>query len=198
MFAKFLWSIWLGFCLSAPIGPIALLCIKNTLERGRLYGLAAGMGAASADGIYGALAACGLGMALMTCQELRVICNVVGGCYLLYLGYKFATSSAASHKHGLSQGSLPRTYLSTLLLTLLNPITITTFMALFSALASDGTTPETVAIASGVFAGSVIWYLFLAFAVSLFCGTLNRWIIWLNKVSGACIVAFGIKVLVGL
>lgn len=81
---------------------------------------------------------------------------------------------------------------------LLNPITVTTFMALFSALSSDGTALETVIIAAGVFAGSVLWYLFLAFAVSLICQSLNRWLTWLNRVSGACIAAFGIKVLAGL
>jgi threonine/homoserine/homoserine lactone efflux protein len=58
----FIRGLVLGFAIAAPVGPIGLLCIQRTLNQGRLVGLVSGLGAATADAIYGAIAAFGLSM----------------------------------------------------------------------------------------------------------------------------------------
>ncbi len=195
----FLWfkGIMIGFAIAAPVGPIGLLCIQRTLTRGRWSGVLSGLGAASADALYGCIAGFGLaalaGLLLAWQTELQI----VGGLFLLYLGGKTWRMSPAI---ALAQAQPTRVgllgdYLSTLALTLTNPVTILAFLAIFAGLGLAAEQQDFIAAAwlvSGVFLGSLLWWLFLAGAVGLVRGRLTpKRLRWVNRASGILIAGFG-------
>ncbi len=195
----FLWfkGIMIGFAIAAPVGPIGLLCIQRTLARGRWSGVLSGMGAASADALYGCIAGFGLaalaGLLLAWQTELQI----VGGLFLLYLGgktWRMPPAIAPAQAQPTRVGLLGD-YLSTLALTLTNPVTILAFLAIFAGLGLAAEQQDFIAAAwlvSGVFLGSLLWWLFLAGAVGLVRGRLTpKRLRWVNRASGILIAGFG-------
>lgn len=193
----------LGFSIAAPVGPIGVLCIRRTLAEGRLVGLLSGLGAATADACYGAVAAFGL-----TAISSRLIghqdaLRVVGGIFLLYLGIRtFLAAPVQSIKSG-QRRRLLGNYLSTLGLTLTNPTTIFSFVAIFAGLGWAGTAtegyPSAALLVLGVFCGSAVWWLILSSGVSLLRARFSlRVMRWVNRLSGTVIGGFGIIALASL
>ncbi|HQX76819.1 MAG TPA: LysE family transporter, partial [Thermoflexales bacterium] len=93
-------SIALGFGIAAPVGPIGLLCIRRTLAQGRAYGLATGLGAATADAFYGAVAAFGLSVISNALTGQQFWLKLIGGAFLCYLGAKTFLSAPAPKNLG--------------------------------------------------------------------------------------------------
>jgi threonine/homoserine/homoserine lactone efflux protein len=216
MISIFLRGLALGFAIAAPVGPIGVLCIRRTLAEGRLAGLVSGLGAATADAIYGFIAAFGLTFisSLLISQQNWI--RLIGGLFLLYLGFKTLLAPVAErpalgvHEAGLASGAagqpagrgLLGNYASTLLLTLTNPMTILSFAALFAGLgvgAASGDYAAAAVLVLGVFLGSAAWWLALSTAVSLLRSRITaRSLVWVNRVSGAIILAFGAAALASL
>src|SRR6187551_2270571 len=117
----------IGFSVAAVVGPIGMLCIQRTLYKGFRYGLVTGMGAATADGIYGGIAAFGLTIisSFLVSQQGRI--RLLGGAFLVYLGIKAMFTRPAEQAAQASGSTFPGIYLSTVLLTLTNPLTIISF-----------------------------------------------------------------------
>jgi len=158
----------LGFTIAAAVGPIALLCIRRTLAEGRLVGLASGMGVATADAAYGAIAAFGLTALTDVLVDWRRVLGVVGGAFLLWLAWKTLRSvpDEAAQEVPARRGGLAGAYLSTLGLTLTNPMTILSFIALFVGLGVSGDDAAGAAtLTVGVFLGSSAWWVVLVGAV---------------------------------
>ena len=198
----FLRGLIIGFSIAAPVGPIGVLCIRRTLAEGRAMGFASGLGAAVADAFYGAVAGFGLtsvsGLLLRQENWLRL----VGGLFLCYLGLKtFLAPPAAQAATSRSDGLLAA-FASTCVLTLTNPMTILSFVAVFAGLGVGGPDAGYGAaglMVAGVFLGSALWWLALSGGV----GWLRDWIKpphlrWVNRLSGVVIVAFGLLALWGL
>lgn len=193
----------LGFSIAAPVGPIGVLCIRRTLADGRLVGLLSGLGAATADACYGAVAAFGL-----TAVSSRLIghqdaLRLVGGIFLLYLGIRTVLAAPVQSIKSGQRRRLLGNYLSTLGLTLTNPTTIFSFIAIFAGLGWAGTASEGYLSAAllvfGVFTGSAFWWLILSSGVSVLRSRFSlRVMRWVNRVSGAVIGSFGIAALVSL
>ena len=124
----------LGFTIAAAVGPISLLVIRRTLTEGRLVGLVSGLGVATADATYGAIAAFGLGAISDVLLGARQVLGLVGGVFLLWLAWTTAraipTEEATATRR---RGGLAGAYLSILGLTLANPMTILSFGALSPA-----------------------------------------------------------------
>jgi threonine/homoserine/homoserine lactone efflux protein len=192
----------LGFSIAAPVGPIGVLCIRRTLADGRLTGLLSGLGAATADMLYGAVAAFGLTTIMNLLVDQQLWLRAVGGFFLLYLGIRtfLAKPSAES---ALSRGTgLFSAYASTFLLTVTNPMTILAFLGMFSAiLPADKTfsAASSVSLVLGVFLGSAAWWLTLSGLVSLIRERFTpAWMQWVNRGSGTLITGFSIYTLAGL
>ncbi len=187
----------LGFSIAAPVGPIGMLCIQRSLANGRVAGLACGLGAATADAIYGALAASGLAVVSSFLVHQQTPLRVVGGLFLLYLGVRTLRDRPASEAAGLAAPPRPLgLYVSTFLLTLTNPMTILSFVALFAGIGLG--TPQTGPLAAtllvtGVFTGSAAWWFFLstlaaALGRKLEANHLRK----INFASGAILIAFAL------
>jgi threonine/homoserine/homoserine lactone efflux protein len=198
----FLRGLLIGFSIAAPVGPIGLLCIQRTVAYGRRSGLVTGLGAATADGLYGAVAAFGLTAISGFLVGQQFWFRLIGGIFLVYLGAKTFLSKTAEKAASSGHKSLFRDYGSTVFLTITNPMTILSFAAVFAGLglanAGGGRTSPALMVA-GVVLGSALWWLALSAGVSLLGRNLNRGSLSLvSRVSGAILVGFGIFALASL
>jgi threonine/homoserine/homoserine lactone efflux protein len=190
----------LGFTIAAAVGPISVLCIRRTLAEGRLVGLASGMGVATADATYGAIAAYGLTAVTDLLIDWRRALGLVGGVFLLWLAWHTIRSvPGEAARIGGSGGrrGLTGTYLSILGLTLTNPMTILSFAALFVGLGvTGGDAAGATLLTVGVFAGSAAWWVVLVTAVGAVRSRLTPTALRrVNIVSGTPIGMFAIVAL---
>ncbi|MEO9383811.1 LysE family transporter [Chromobacterium phragmitis] len=158
-------AMGIGLAIAAPVGPIGLLCISRTLRGGPRLGLATGLGAASADGLYALAGVCG-GSALLAFAGVLAKPLAWAGCLLLaWLGWSALRGAAAGDAPADGENRLGRAYLGTLALTLSNPMTIASFAAVAAGL--SGGAPLAAAgqaqVVLGVFCGSALWWLLLAY-----------------------------------
>jgi threonine/homoserine/homoserine lactone efflux protein len=189
----------IGISIAAPVGPIGVLCIRRTLSDGRLTGLLSGLGAASADMIYGAIAAFGLAVIMNALLDQKFWLQLLGGFFLLYLGIKTLLSRPAEEAAQTNRSGLLGAYFSTLLLTITNPMTILSFIAIFAGVMSTNTSGTPIVLVIGVFAGSAAWWLALSLGVGLMRERVSpNLMLWVNRVSGIVITIFGIVSLLSI
>jgi threonine/homoserine/homoserine lactone efflux protein len=180
------------------------LCIRRTLADGRVAGLVSGLGAATADAVYGSIAGFGLtivsGFLISQTGWLRLL----GGVFLLYLGARTLLAQPTERPATASGSGLLRSYASTFILTLTNPTTILSFVAVFAGLgladatrgAAGGPYLAAALLVLGVFAGSALWWLLLSGGVSVLRARFDaRALRWVNRISGIIIAAFGVAAL---
>jgi threonine/homoserine/homoserine lactone efflux protein len=189
----------LGFTIAAAVGPISLLVVRRTLADGRVVGLVSGLGVATADASYGAIAAFGLTALSDVLVDWRRPLGIVGGAFLLWLAWRTLRAvpdDAAVEATRVGRG-LPGAYLSTLGLTLANPMTILSFAALFVGLGVRGSSTGGAAMMTlGVFGGSAAWWVVLTAAVGALRTRLTpRWLRRVNIVSGLLIGGFALVAL---
>jgi threonine/homoserine/homoserine lactone efflux protein len=191
-----------GFSIAAPVGPIGVLCIRRTLTDGRLAGLASGMGAATADAFYGAVAGFGLTVISNLFVSHQSWLRLVGGLFLCCLGVKTFLSRPDGQTAVAGRIGLTGAYLSALVLTLTNPMTILLFAAVFAGLGVGNGTENYLGAAllvCGVFSGSALWWLLLCGGVGVFREKFDaRSLRRVNRLSGAVIVVFGLIAFFGL
>ena len=196
------WSAWwvlfaqsllIGLSIAAPVGQIGVLAIQRTLDHGRTAGLATGLGAAFADALYGAVGAFGVTGLIAWLMRLRPWLSLFGGLFLLWLAWRIATRPAArAVAVSRPAGSLLRYLSGTFVLTLSNPSTILSFMAVFGALMGHARTASPWAMVTGVLAGSALWWLILSTAVSRLRGRVDQaWLRVLNLGSAALLAGLG-------
>ena len=200
----FLEGMVIGFVIAAPVGPIGVLCIRRTLADGRVSGLVSGLGAATADALYGAVAALGLTFVAEFLMGGQAWLRLVGGAFLLFLGVRtFLARPAGRAAPDARRIGLPGAYASTFFLTLTNPTTILSFAAIFAGLGvagdANGDALSAMLLVLGVFLGSAAWWFVLSGATSLFRTRLSvRGLRWVNRISGTVIAAFGVLAVSGL
>lgn len=200
----FVRGLAIGFSIAAVVGPIGMLCIQRTLHKGFRYGFMTGLGAATADGIYGSVAAFGLTMisSFMIGQQTWI--RLVGGLFLIYLGIRAALARPTKQTVQLHGSGFAGAYASTLLLTLTNPLTILSFAAVFAGLGVDMSTAgrnnlAAALVAAGVFCGSSAWWLLLSGGVGLLRERLTaRWLSWINRLAGAALLVFGLIAIISI
>jgi threonine/homoserine/homoserine lactone efflux protein len=188
-----------GFSIAAPVGPIGALTIRRTLAEGRLVGLLTGLGAATADAAYGAIAAFGLTFVTAFLVDQQAWLSLVGGVFLVYLGITTFLASPAPLAHAPPARNLLSAYGSTLALTLANPATILSFIGIYAGVGfalGEADYAEALAFVTGVFAGSALWWLLLCFAVGSVRERVSpAGLRWVNRISGVILAAFGIAIL---
>ena len=201
-FSLLLQGTIIGFSIAAPVGPIGVLCIRRTLAKGRVVGLISGLGAATADVVYGCIAGFGLTFISQFLVDQQNILRLVGGLFLLYLGIKTFLSKDSEKRIENDDKGLWSAYLTTFFLTLTNPITILSFIAIFAGMgivSSGGDYASALMLVLGVFIGSMLWWMLLTGGASFFQKKINaEGLVWINKISGVIITTFGIIALLGL
>lgn len=190
----------IGFSIAAPVGPIGILCIQRTLLSGNIQGLATGLGAATADALYGFIAAFGLTFISDFLVDQSIWFRLIGGLFLCYLGIRAFSSKPPTQSVASANSTALSAYGTSFLLTLTNPMTILFFAGIFAGL---GIVSESIHYATaglmviGVFTGSAAWWFFLSGATGIFRHKISMGKLALvNKISGIVILVFGIGALI--
>jgi threonine/homoserine/homoserine lactone efflux protein len=199
----FLRGLAIGFAVAFALGPIGLLVIKRTVDRGWLYGFLSGTGVATADAMYGAIAAFGLTAIAELLVGIDRWLGIIGGTALLLLAAK-ALRDARSEDVATARTDPGRLatplggWVSMVALTLTNPATILSFAALFASIgAGTGGAGGAAAVVAGVFLGSVAWWAILTGVVARLRARMTpRAIRWLNVASAVIIGGFGVAAIV--
>jgi threonine/homoserine/homoserine lactone efflux protein len=187
----------LGFSIAAPVGPIGVLVIRHSITHGRTAGLMTGLGAASADALYGLVG--GLGVTAISSLLVRHggMLRMGGAVFLLWLGIRTLLAEPAAMAAGRDAVGRARTFLTGLVLTISNPMTIVSFAAMFAGLgagtaAGSGAAPVAW-LAAGVFTGSAAWWLMLSGGASLLRSRMTpARLRWVNRGSGALIIGLAV------
>lgn len=165
----FLKAQLIGLSIAAPVGPIGLLCIQRTLDHGARIGFLSGLGAATADGVYGAIGAFGLAAVTRFFVTLAAPLALCGAAFLVWMGCRMLRVAPTSEPAGVPDvGSSWSAFASVFALTLTNPATIVSFIAVFATLGGDAATTTSAALVmvGGVLSGSALWWLVLALGVA--------------------------------
>ncbi len=193
-------GILIGLSIAAPVGPIGLLCMKRTLTHGRMSGLVSGLGTATADALYGIVAAFGVTFISSLLINNQSILRSVGGVFLIYLGVKTFLSKLDMSIINDTHKGLLNDYISTLLLTITNPVTILFFAVVFASINSGKVEyTSSLILVIGVFIGSALWWVILSAVIDSIKKRLStRLIHYINRGSGVIIIGFGVATLISL
>jgi threonine/homoserine/homoserine lactone efflux protein len=192
----FVKGLIVGFCLAAPVGPIAAICVQRTIAKRWISGVVSGLGAATADAVYGAVAAFGatiISEFLITEHEWL---QRVGGVILLMLGARLLLMRPVERANGVQNRGLTGDFLSTFVLTLTNPMTFVAFAAIFATMgigAVYGRPMLTAELVGGVFVGSAAWWIILcAGAFALRRHFDFKRLVLVNRATGVFVIAVGL------
>ncbi|MGD1045378.1 MAG: LysE family transporter [Bacteroidota bacterium] len=193
----------IGFSLAAPVGPIGILCIRRTLAQGSKRGIIIGLSAASADMVYGIVAAFGVTLISNFISQQQHWIRLVGGIFLFILGYHTFFSHPATDTITNGKNGDARTFVSTFLLTLTNPMTLFAFAVVFAGIGLDkaiGYHVFAIFFVAGIFLGSLSWFSLLTSLVHFFREIITTdGLVIINKVAGCLLTLFGaIALWVGL
>ena len=192
--AVFASSLLIGVSIAAPVGPIGLLTIQRSLEHGPRAGLATGLGAAAADAVYGAVGAYGVTWLIGVLVAARVPLAVFGGGFLLWMAWGLVRAPAAAQAAQTAPArGMWQYFASTFLLTLSNPATIFSFIAIFGAMAGGGAVAAPGTMVAGVLLGSALWWLFLSSVVGRLRERFDaRWRRRVNLASATVLAGFAL------
>ncbi len=186
----------IGFTIAAAVGPISLLVIRRTIAHGGRYGFASGLGVATADATYAGIAAFGLTAVTSLLVSGQVVLGLVGGMVIALLGIRTMLSRPGEVAAEAARPGLAGAFGSIYALTMTNPLTILSFAAVFAGLglvAGAATFVDAAVLTLAVWAGSTLWWVVLTSIVDGLRGRVStRGLLWVNRISGAALVAFGI------
>lgn len=188
-----------GFTIAAAVGPISLLTIRRTIADGRGYGLVSGIGVAAADASYAAVAAFGLTAVTSVLVGAATALSLIGGAVLVGLAIRTIRAQPAETAASTEdRPGLAGAFLSIYALTMTNPMTILSFAAIFAGLGLSGRGDLDAALLTvGVFLGSSLWWVVLTAIVGRVRGRITpQVLIWINRVSGAVLLVFGLVAIV--
>lgn len=196
----FIQGIIIGLTLAVPVGPISLVCIHRTVANGRLHGIVSGLGVATADSFYAAVAFLGLTAVSGLIIGHPSLFRFLAGIALVLVGIQVFRSVPAAFRDNTNPESLIRDYLSLLAITAANPLTIIFFITVlpgFGVVAQGTTLIAAVPFVAGIFLGSAVWWIILCGSLGsvrsrLSTENLRR----INQVSGILITGFGAGMLV--
>jgi threonine/homoserine/homoserine lactone efflux protein len=202
LLAFFLKGIVVGIVIAVPVGPVGVMCVRRTILEGKLAGFVSGLGAATADAVFGVVAGFGLTAVSDWLIDYQQWLRVVGGCYLLYIG---GSAFAAEPPRELESESDPegllRNFFSTFVLAVTNPITVLAFLGIFAAILTGtlATFGRASILVLGVWIGSLLWWLMLSFGMGHFRHSIEpRHFAWISRGSGAILFLSGAALLTTL
>jgi len=190
-------GLLIGLLIAMPVGPVAILCIQRTLADGRCHGLVSGLGAAAADSIYGGVAAFSASVISSFLDTHKMLFLCAGGLAVCLLGLRTFLSNGKAGTHRPIPMIHAGDFLAAFTLTLMNPLTVLAFMAVFAA-SGLGTNQYLSGrwLVLGVFLGSGLWWVTLSLLAGLFRHLVNEeHMSVINKIAGTIIMLFGAAVL---
>ena len=203
LLAFFLKGILVGLVIAVPVGPVGIMCVRRTIFEGKLVGFVSGLGAATADAVFGIIAGFGITTIAHLLLDYQDWLRAIGGCILLLVGgHSLLAKPQAQLDSPPDPESLSWDFVSTFVLTLANPITILAFLGIFAAIGLSGaeaTLVHAAILVLGVWVGSLMWWLALSFGLGGFARSLDRrHLAWVNRGSGGILLLSGAALLASL
>ena len=196
----FLKSLALGFAVSAPVGPVGIICMDRSLRHGKLTGLSAGLGATVADTLYGAIAAFGMASVTDFLLAHEMWFRLFGGFIVLALSWRtyFMPPPIFQNRQPGEKRPLARIFRETFLITLSNPMTVLAFMAVYAGLGIHVESREDICLVLlGVFLGAGLWWTFLSLSTVFMRHKLSATVLGrFSRGAGISIALFGIAAIV--
>ncbi len=183
-----------GFIIAAPVGPVNVLCMRRTIEKGWRSGIATGLGATMADTLYGGIAGFSISLVIQFLLREEFWIRLVGGLLLIVIGVFYYFRKPGSLK-GDAEESTHSDFISALLLTLTNPTTVLSFIAVLATLGMGQRRAlwQTSLLVGGIFFGSLAWWIILSSSINLLRDKFtDRSMIWMNRAGGIAIALFGL------
>jgi threonine/homoserine/homoserine lactone efflux protein len=192
----------IGIVVAVPVGPLGLLCINRALMMGPVCGLFSGLGVATADALAAGIAALGISLISGFVADQQHWLRLIGGIFLCYLGYRIYRTEPVAKKRINNVNGLLSAYVTTFLLTISNPATLFSFIAIYAGWhvpSLHGHYFAAALLTAGVFSGSALWWVGLFIGLTIFHDKFSlRFLFWIHRVSGAVIAVFGFVVLLSL
>ncbi len=189
-----------GFLVTAPVGPICVLCIQRSLACGRDTGIASGFGSAVALTLYGTLGAVGVTAIAQMPLSVRFVLTLAGAIILAFIGWRLLRSAPVSPDTSQANSlTLSRAALSTFALEIVNPASIMIFFGLFASMqeAPAHNAMGFAEVGLGILLASMLWWVFLSSAVALFRSFFSpSRLVWLNRIAGVIIILLGLRPLI--
>jgi threonine/homoserine/homoserine lactone efflux protein len=185
----------LGFTIAAAVGPITLLVIRRTIDHGGVYGFASGLGVATADATYGAIAAFGLTALTGALVANHALLGLVGGAVVVVMGIRTIRSHPSVAATDAERPGLPGAFASIYALTMANPLTIVLYVGVFAGIGFvvGASFLDAAVLTLAVWLGSTLWWIVLCSIVAWARGRVSSSVLlWVNRVSGAALVVFGV------
>jgi threonine/homoserine/homoserine lactone efflux protein len=196
----FIQGMIIGLTLAVPVGPISLVCIHRTVANGRLHGIVSGLGVATADSFYAAVAFLGLTAISGLITGHQVLFRLMAGIVLIFIGMRVFRSIPAAVSPGDGQEPFLGDYLSLLVIAIANPLTIIFFITIlpgFGVVAQGTTLIAAVPFVAGVFLGSAVWWISLCGSLGAVRSRLSTENLrQINRISGILITCFGVGMLI--
>jgi threonine/homoserine/homoserine lactone efflux protein len=186
-------GILAGLAIAAPVGPVNVLCISRTISSGWAAGVISGVGAAVADTLYGAIAAFGINFVIVFLTREEFWIRLIGGILLIAIGVVYYVKKPQPLSVVKSKQDEPG-YAPAFFLTLTNPTTVLSYLAVLAALHLSGFRDwwQTLFVVAGIFLGSMLWWIVLASVAAHFRDRFNdRVMLWTNRIAGLAIGGFG-------
>ena len=194
-------GIVIGFLLATPVGPIGILCVRHTIANGRRHGLVVGLGGASADIVYAAVAALGVKLIADFVAEHQQLLRAAAGIILLIVGFYTLRSRPRTSDKSNDLILHTKIFVSTFLLAITNPMTLVGFAAVFTMLGVKQILTyhlEVAALIAGVFVGSLLWFSVLTSLARLLKERLtNTGLVRVNRIAGSLLMFFGAVAFLG-
>ena len=179
------------------MGPALLgrgLASRPRVDHGGIYGFASGLGVATADATYGAVAAFGLTAVTSLLVSNHTLLGLIGGVVIVFLGIRIARSRPAGPATDGERPGLAGAFASIYALTMTNPLTIVLYAGVFAGigLAAGASFVDAGILTIAVWAGSTLWWVLLCSVVAWLRGRVSpAALLWVNRISGAALVVFG-------
>jgi threonine/homoserine/homoserine lactone efflux protein len=188
-----------GVAISAPVGPVNVLCIQQTLSKGPRAGIISGLGAAAADTIYGSIAGFSISFIIQFLRKEEFWIRLFGGMLLIAIGVRYYFKKAQRLDAQRRKNSAHAEFATAFLLNLTNPTTVLSFLAVLAVLGlgEQRALWLTSVLVGGIFAGAMIWWIVLTLASNHFRNRFDdRATMWMNRIAGLAIGAFGVLMII--
>ena len=198
-------GIIIGILSSAFMGPVGILCVQRTMNKGRWYGFATGVGAAASDLIYALITGLGMSfvMNMVNDERTRFYLQISGSLLLLFFGIYSFRSNPTRYKHkaaGKKKGTLRHNAVTAFFLTLSNPLIILLFIAAYAqtAFVLPGRPIEMGIGYLSIVGGALLWWYGLTWLIDKIRNKFeDRGIIIINRVVGSLVIIISVIFLLG-
>ncbi len=192
-----------GVMVSAPLGPMGIMCIQRTINKGIMAGIISGLGATLADLVYASIAGFGITIIVNFLDTQQLYIRALGGIVLIVFGIAVFRSHPGKQlrRQRTKKTSYFSDFASSFLITITNPVTVIVFGLAFASvgLDKDPSFQSIAVMLLAVAAGATFWWVGLSSFVNIFRSKIrlrNLW--WINKISGILVIIFGIAVFVSI